>query len=377
MRVIDTDAHVIETAATFADPYWDPTFADRRPGIVDLGHRLAWLIDDVLYPKTRGRGASWVGGPAAHDGRPSPFEASKPDRLASITLQDVEARCRQMDDEHIDVQVIFPSMFLRGQLSEDPALETALCRSYNSWMGEVCARRPERLKWVCVVNLRDIPGAAAEIRRCRRELGAVGVMILGSAGDKHLNHLDVLPFFAAVQELDLPVAVHAGRPRPELANLFESPYDHMVTPFTVSLFMGFLDLVSGGVLDRFERLRVAFLEAGCQWLPFLVDRMDHYAEMAMQRRFTDYRAKHLPGDYLRRGNVFVGCEVDDRLLPYVIERFGEDLLLFASDIPHGDREYDAVSLLRSRSDIPERVKDKILGENALRFYGATIAQPTP
>jgi hypothetical protein len=31
MPVIDVDAHVIETAATFADSYWDPAFADRRP----------------------------------------------------------------------------------------------------------------------------------------------------------------------------------------------------------------------------------------------------------------------------------------------------------------------------------------------------------
>jgi len=132
-------------------------------------------------------------------------------------------------------------------------------------------------------------------------------------------------------------------------------------------------VVAGGVLDRFERLRIAFLEAGCQWLPFLVDRMDHYAEMALQRRFTDYRAKDLPSSYLRRGNVFVSCEVDDRLLPEVVERFGDDLLVFASDIPHGDREYDAVNDLRRRSDVAENAKQKILDDNGRRFYGSRLA----
>jgi hypothetical protein len=372
MAVIDVDAHVIETAATFADPYWDPALADRRPRVVDLGQRFGWLIDDVLYPKTRGRGAARVGGPAAHEGRPSAFEAAKPDAIESITLTDVEARCRQMDAEHIDVQVIFPSMFLRGQLSEDPRLQTALCRSYHAWIAETCARKPDRLKWVAVANLRDIPGTVAELARCR-DRGAAGVMILGSAGDRHLDHPELAPFFAAAEELDLPVAVHAGRPRAELADLFDNPYDQIVLPFTVSMFMGFVDVVAGGVLDRFERLRIAFLEAGCQWLPFLVDRMDHYAEMALQRRFTDYRAKDLPSSYLRRGNVFVSCEVDDRLLPQVVERFGDGLLVFASDIPHGDREYDAVNDLRRRSDVADGAKQKILDDNVRRFYGARLA----
>lgn len=372
MRVIDADAHVIETAATFADPYWDPTLADRRPRVVDLGPRFAWLIDDVMYPKTRGRGAARVGGPAAHEGRPSAFEAGKPDPIESITLSDVNARCRQMDAEGIDVQVIFPSMFLRGQLAEDAQLQTALGRSYNAWIADVCAKRADRLTWVAVVNLRDVEGAVAELRRCREGNGA-GVMILGGAGDKHLHHPDIAPFFAAAEELDLPVAVHAGRPRNELADLFDTPFEQIVLPFTVSMFMGFVDVVAGGLLDRFPRLRIAFLEAGCQWLPFLVDRMDHYAEMALQRRFTDYRAKDLPSSYLRRGNVFVSCEVDDRLLPAVVDQFGEDVLIFASDIPHGDREYNAVSDLRRRGDVSERVKDKILGANARRFYGARLA----
>jgi uncharacterized protein len=375
MPVIDADAHVIETAATFADPYWDSRLADRRPRVLDLGARFAWLIDDVVYPKTRGKGAARVGGPAAHDGRPSAFEAGKPDPIESITLSDPEARCRQMDAEGIDVQVIFPSMFLRGQLAEDSAVQTALCRSYNAWIADVCGRRADRLTWVAVVNLRDIPGAITELRRCR-ERAAAGVMILGGAGDRHLNHPDVAPFFAAAEELDLPVAVHAGRPRNELADLFDTPFEQIVLPFTVSMFMGFVDVIAGGLLDRFERLRMAFLEAGSQWLPFLVDRMDHYAQMALQRRFTDYRAKDLPSSYLRRGNIFVSCEVDDRLLPQVIEQFGEDVLIFASDIPHGDREYDAVSDLRKRGDISDRAKDKILGANARRFYGARLDRMT-
>ena len=54
----------------------------------------------------------------------------------------------------------------------------------------------------------------------------------------------------------------------------------------------------------------------------------------------------------------------------VIERIGEDKILFASDYPHWDGIFPhVVSTIRGRKDISERAKEKILGENALRFYG--------
>jgi hypothetical protein len=33
-------------------------------------------------------------------------------------------------------------------------------------------------------------------------------------------------------------------------------------------------IIFEGVLERFPRLTLAALEAGCQWIPFLMDRLD-------------------------------------------------------------------------------------------------------
>ena len=89
----------------------------------------------------------------------------------------------------------------------------------------------------------------------------------------------------------------------------------------------------------------------------------------MGRGRWNYDARERPSEYLRRGNVFLSCEVDDRLLPYCVERLGADRFLYASDIPHGDREYDAVNTLLERADLGDDAKRLILGENARRFYG--------
>jgi predicted TIM-barrel fold metal-dependent hydrolase len=134
------------------------------------------------------------------------------------------------------------------------------------------------------------------------------------------------------------------------------------------LLMGFVAFTLGGLLDRFPNLRVAFLELGCEWVPFLARRIDHQLKF-FERQLTELLGgKRKPIDYLRGGQVYVGCEVDDPLLPHVISLMGEEHLLYGSDIPHGDRDSFTVRALQKRDDIPDSAKKKILDDNARRFY---------
>jgi predicted TIM-barrel fold metal-dependent hydrolase len=296
------------------------------------------------------------------------MSASKHDELGSITLADVDARLREMDADGIDEQVIYPTLFLAYPLTEDHAYANALCRSYNRWIKAVCDRRPERMMWVCVVNLGDVAGAVAELQRARAD-GAVGCMILGTVGDQTLDDPALDPFYAALCDLDMGLAVHVGWSSPSLASLYDNVFDSLVLPFTVTLFTGFLHIVGSGVLDRFPNLRVAFFEAGCQWIPFLIERMEHYYDVGVGRGRWPYRAKHRPLDYARGGNVYFGFEVDDRLLPHAVDLVGDSRFIYASDIPHGDREWDSVTMLRDRADLDDQAKQRLLVDNGLRFYG--------
>ena len=97
--------------------------------------------------------------------------------------------------------------------------------------------------------------------------------------------------------------------------------------------------------------------------------MNHFYEFARERMPRALpAAKGLPEDYLRSGNIYVSCEVEDRLLPYVIDLIGEDHILFASDIPHSDRMVNSVAYLRNRTDLADSAKRKILSENPVRLY---------
>jgi len=126
-------------------------------------------------------------------------------------------------------------------------------------------------------------------------------------------------------------------------------------------------LIYGGVPERFPKLRIAFLECGCGWVPYWMDRMDEEWE---KRQSEAPALKAKPSEYIIRGNWFFAAEPEESTLPYVMDRIGDDKLIFASDYPHWDGMFPyVVSTIRERKDISDGARQKLLGENAKRLYG--------
>ncbi len=374
MHVIDADGHVEENPATFSDQYFDPAFRSQRPRVIGMDGLAYWMIDEQLYPRRVGRGCHNLGTPVSYDGKPTKHAARKPDSIESMELSDLNARLKIMDEEDLAIQVLYPTLFLAYPLSSNPALVTAMCSSYNRWLGDRLSGH-ERLKWVGVVNLDDIPAAVRQVREAKR-LGAVGMMILGTAGDNLLDHPSLLPFYEAVAEENLTLAVHVGWACPSINNLFTHIYPSGVIAFLMPVLMGFVSLISGGVLDRFPTLRVVFLEAGCQWIHFMLDRLEHrfkHSSKNLAQVVSETAPKEAlpPMEYVRRGNLYFSAEVEDTLLPEVLELVGEGQIVFGSDMPHGDRERFAARMLMERKDVSQSAKTHILENNPLRLYGWT------
>ena len=369
MAVIDADAHVEEWAATFSDKYLDPAFRARRPEVVATESRVHWLIDSQLFPRFTGPGAHSLGTPTGAGLERFTYSSLKAESIESLELREPAARLADMDREGLDLQVIYPTLFL-ARLTEDPALAAALCASYNRWLGDVLGGQ-ERLKWVGIVALDDPAAAAREVRQAK-ELGAVGIMIPGTAGTRMLNHPALLPFWEECARTDLPVAVHVAWSCPPLNNMFDQLYYATLIPFVFPVLMGFITVLGGGLLDRFPTLRVGFFEASCQWLHFLIDRMDHRYGFVQKvgggAGAAALEARRPPGEYLRSGQIYVSGEVEDALLPQALELVGEDQFLFASDMPHADREPFAARELQTREDVPQSARRKILDDNPRRFY---------
>jgi predicted TIM-barrel fold metal-dependent hydrolase len=100
-----------------------------------------------------------------------------------------------------------------------------------------------------------------------------------------------------------------------------------------------------------------------------MERMDE--EWEKRGKVEAPLCKNKPSEYIKHGgNWFFAMEPEEETLPYVIERIGDDKILFASDYPHWDGMFPYVtSTIRGRKDISEQAKNRVLGENAKRFYG--------
>ena len=130
----------------------------------------------------------------------------------------------------------------------------------------------------------------------------------------------------------------------------------------------FVGLMYAGVPEKFPNLRIAFLECGAGWVPYWMERMDE--EWEKRGDVEAPLCKQKPSEYITHGNWFFATEPEEKMLPYVIERIGDDRIVFASDYPHWDAMFPrVVSTIRGRQDISAGAKEKILGKNADALYG--------
>jgi predicted TIM-barrel fold metal-dependent hydrolase len=123
----------------------------------------------------------------------------------------------------------------------------------------------------------------------------------------------------------------------------------------------------GGILHRFPRLRVGFMEAGIGWLPFWLERLDeHWELMPDQAPSIDRK----PSEYFLSGRCFMGVDPDEKGVAYVASALTDECIVYASDYCHWDCKFpDTVSILLERGDLSAQSKKRILKDNAARLYG--------
>lgn len=281
-------------------------------------------------------------------------------------------RWRQFQREaQIDISVLYPTGGLALGLIQDPEWSVSVAQAYNDWLYHTYTKDYPSFKGVALLPVHNPQAAADELKRARRELGFVAGLLpavtslMTGYGDRRFD-----PIYRAAEEIGVPLTVH-GAPSRGLGFDFLSKFIQVHTlEHPVAIFIQFTSMVFEGVFERFPGLNVAFLEAGSGWLPYFIDRMDE--EYEKPYRFQAPELHHTPREIIRRGQVWVTAEVEERLLPAVLEQFNEDCVMWPSDFPHERRPAEFmgdVPELLKRSDLAADQKRKILSVNPARFYG--------
>lgn len=308
------------------------------------------------------------------ENRSRPLGASEAwDRSFGGTLgkrnEDPHVQLADMDAEGIDIQVIYPSSRLSLSSEKETPLVVDLARAYNDWLADFCSTDSKRLKGVAVVPLQDVGASIQEVRRAVKDLGHVAVMMPTNVRDQDIGKQDFWPFYEAVEELGVPLAIHGGiRASERMHGRFDTFISVHTVSFPFECMAALTGFVFSGAPERFPRLKIAALESGCGWIPFLMDRMDEEFELRGQREAPLLKRK--PSEYLTSDQFYYSFEVEESTLPYVAQRIGADKLLYASDYPHWDSSWpNTVKTVMGREDISEEDKRLIMSENAQRFYG--------
>ncbi|MPZ77321.1 MAG: amidohydrolase family protein [Deltaproteobacteria bacterium] len=283
-----------------------------------------------------------------------------------IDVPDVPSRLRDMDKEAIDISVLFPTSGFAVTTLPEKDYAAAFCRGYNDWVASICAESP-RLQAVALVPFQDVDAAVKETQRAITQLGLAGIAVASFGLKEHLGQPMFWPIYEELQKFNAPLLIHNSRQGPA----GEIRFDTFLFRHTIGRpFETLLDcaaLMYGGVVEKFPNLKVAFLECGCGWVPYWMDRMDEEWE---KRQSEAPLLKKKPSEYMTKGNWYYAAEPEESTLPYVINRVGENLILFASDYPHWDGSFPRMtSNLKARKDITDDQKDKIMRHNAIKLYG--------
>jgi predicted TIM-barrel fold metal-dependent hydrolase len=270
-----------------------------------------------------------------------------------------------LDVGGMELTVLYPTTLLGYAGIIDPDFLVALTRAYNSYVHEDWLQVSPRFRAVALMPLLDVEESVKELRRAVTELGFAGALVpatgFGLLGDKRLH-----PLYAEAERLGCVIAVHGGHATADHMRYTRFIQRHTIG-FPVSNIIAMTHMTYEGVFELFPTLRVAYLEAGCTWVPYMLNRMDEEWE---KRQSEAPLLKKKPSEYMVSGNWFYATEPEESTLPYVMERIGEETVLFASDYPHWDGSFPYMSsTLKGRKDITDNQKDKIMRSNAIRLYG--------
>jgi aminocarboxymuconate-semialdehyde decarboxylase len=276
-------------------------------------------------------------------------------------------RIEFLDELGIQMQVLVPSNE-SFHYDVEPDLATSVCQSYNNAISRVLKGHPGRFIGLAHLPMQSPTRAVKEIDRAVTELGLHAAAMFTNVNGRNLDEPEFWPVYARIEELGVPLILHPSRSGTLLGL-------ERLTKFHLDNALGFLyegslaitSLICGGVLDLFPRLRVALLETGSGYLPYLMDRLNEVYD----HEGVDKLIRKRPHEYLDQFWLSANVAAEKETMVYVVQRFGANRLMMAVDFPHGlgGAGRSAVDEVLTNPGLDQEQKDRILGLNAAELFG--------
>jgi predicted TIM-barrel fold metal-dependent hydrolase len=411
LRYIDSDGHILEHPTGMPD-YAPAEYRDRIWHIETDEAGEEWLhYDGNVIPANFMAAAGTAG--LSDEERAKSFRGELRYTEVRPAAYNAKARLQDMDQDGIDLAVLYPTMLLGLQSFKDVDFAEAQARAYNDWCSDHTQEGEGRLFGAGAVppmhEPDDVKRVAAEIRRVAELPGMVSVFMRPnpSVDWRPFNDPVYDPIWQAAQDTGLPIALHPflapdlpgacvglrlGRPRRDDGSYVDNfdPNDThtleeevrtgaarssvlftqaIANPVDVMSCIAYL--TAGGVCERFPEAKFIFLEANGGWIVPWLERLDHHCKK-FQWEVEDLSM--LPSDYMKR-QCWISFDPDEAMLAMTAQSplVGADRIIWASDYPHPDAKFPGVTeeLTEALEGLTFEQKQAITSESALALYGLT------
>jgi predicted TIM-barrel fold metal-dependent hydrolase len=298
---------------------------------------------------------------------------------------DPKVRLGLMDECGIHAQVLYPNAIGLGGHNLNGAGDASGVRQmcveiYNDAMAEIQTESNKRFIPMPVMPAWDIAACVREANRVA-DLGLLGVNMTSDPqdmGTPDLANKAWDPFWEVCAERNLPVHFHIGSSNTAMnffGNYFWASQDEYVKPAIGGsmLFINnarvLINTIYAGIFDRFPKLQMVSVESGIGWIPFMLEAMDyelfenapaHYA--ALHKKPSEYYKDHWHATFW--------FETNQGDVQGLLEKVGEDTVLFETDFPHPTCLYPAPldTVAEKMNTLRPESRRKVMGENAARLY---------
>jgi predicted TIM-barrel fold metal-dependent hydrolase len=287
---------------------------------------------------------------------------------------DASVRIRELDEDGIAGEVIFPQMapfgagLMQYRYEVTPEESFVGCQAYNRWLADLCRAHPQRHAGVALIDVEDVDASVKEIRAAR-QMGLWGGVLLPTSTGAHpfYHHPRYEPLWAVCEELDMPLHSHSGW-SPDYGDV-GSATAMFISEVDMFAQRPFAALLWSGAFERHPHLKYVLTETGVGWVVEKLRVLEFKAANPIFKHFTKGLSLS-PSGYFAR-NCFLGAS----MMPEHEGRFrhaiGVDKLMWGSDYPHleGTWPNSMKALNETFGAYPEDEIRAILGGNAAKVYG--------
>lgn len=276
---------------------------------------------------------------------------------------DPDLRTKDLDQEGIWGEAIYPSLGIWAFNISDPKLVKEGVRVLNDWALDFQRHSP---RYVCAasVPLLDVDDAVAEIRRASKLGFHLGFLPTRPPFERPAwQDPEWDPLWDAFAETGMVIGFHIGTEphKPDArTGVYHRGRGGAVLNYVETTYGGqrcVTQIIACGALDRHPGLRVLVSEGGATWGPFIADRMDEgYRQHGAAVR---PKLSKLPSQYLYE-QVYASFQHDHSAVA-ASTAMGWRNVLWGSDYPHYEGTYGHTqkTLHELFDDVPSEARRRI------------------